>query len=766
MLHNTLSALLVSVASRYAELSPADVGIGIGGGRLVIDNVQLRADTFNAPGIPFHVHEGRAGRLRVNVPWSALSSAPVEVYLENVHLIAGPKQIPAYKSAPQKPASSDINQSKDKWHQTMVGRLLFNVSAEMYGLKIEYRDDKCVGIVSVASLRAFSAGPDWEMRFVSLLSDIDPNQPDATAVTMRKLVRLKGVHWVMIPRTKLAENELESSTASQRNLDLDSYESKSPILDGVNITVKILLYTGATFIGNQVTPGLHAEMDVDIEEPNINLTARQFKWIDHILKQGFGINHGDVPHLNSSSQTVQQNVQETKRRPRSVPPTDIPNEEVTNVADPNHVQPPLSNYMSTSDNSYDSHISKEGQNLKQQPLSNSHNTGLTNDFEAQGAEYVDSHFYENDEYEETSSENNEEHYLDRTSEEYDNFLSQDQDKGVGGGGLRSFWQAIVGENGDETVDDAAIALGLSPENEGIEEEEEDGHGEEEDEADKQYARSAVNAAANAGGLTFQLRIKTPDLPAWDEVARLREQVIEERVKRSSLEGIEEILDEAKIRVFNSEQTTNRLREKNEALVKELEDLERMTSQAGRNKDAMIRQMEAALSHAERNLQAMYQSQFERHSIRSNGNATTESIVEEQTGRRMEVENIEAGALSEGTASQESCNVSPREEIQVGEEEASNVHIEMDAISPIEASERFYDEEQLRSTVELNSLSLERASSSERSTISDGEVSTEPEVEKEVPLVHNNVLGSNMKYDRRESWNRFQGDMASEGLTLI
>lgn len=30
-------------------------------------------------------------------------------------------------------------------------------------------------------------------------------------------------------------------------------------------------------------------------------------------------------------------------------------------------------------------------------------------------------------------------------------------------GLRSFWQAIISDNGDETVEDAAIALGLSNE---------------------------------------------------------------------------------------------------------------------------------------------------------------------------------------------------------------------------------------------------------------------------------------------------------------
>jgi vacuolar protein sorting-associated protein 13A/C len=92
MLESTLSSLLIGVAGKYAHVSAPDVGVSLSGGRLVLENVRLRADAFNFPSLPFTVVAGRAGRLRVNVPWSALSHAPVTVYIENVHLIAGPRR--------------------------------------------------------------------------------------------------------------------------------------------------------------------------------------------------------------------------------------------------------------------------------------------------------------------------------------------------------------------------------------------------------------------------------------------------------------------------------------------------------------------------------------------------------------------------------------------------------------------------------------------------------------------------------------------------
>lgn len=608
MLHNTLSAILVSVASRYAELSPSDVGIGIGGGRLVIDNVKLRAETLNSHRLPFHIHQGRAGRLRVNVPWSALSSSPVQLYLENIHLIAGPKQTFPTTSPPRAstPTTASATGPKAEWHQTIVGRLLFNVSIELYGLKVEYRDDDCVAILSIASLKAFSAGPDWQIRFVSLIEDSDPDADDATtALAVRKLVKLSGVHCVMIPR--LSRATPEDSVHSAPQFDRRSFESRSPILDGIPITVRVLLYTGTAYTQEKphhTSAGLHVEVDVDLEDPHISLTARQMIWIDRILKEGLGMRNDSVQTESpTSTPHPQRPVVNTRRRPRPVPP-ELANPSVQSAKDEASSQSALMPLFSEIESEHVDGRLHAGYPPPPPPPPLS---SIENIYPSQDVKEADRDLYHDDNVDDEIEK------ISDYDDENDGDDERDSDviAKSSGSGLLSLWRAIVSENGDDTIDDAAVALGLIDGDDVDAGKRERVLGAEDDQADYLDARNAVEAAANAGGITMQLRLRTPDGAAWDLVEKLREDLRLERELRARLGGVEAILEEAGERVRSSEIAAEQLRTRNAALVRELEDLERMTSQAGKNKDAMIRQMEAALAKAERSLQAMYQAEFDR-----------------------------------------------------------------------------------------------------------------------------------------------------------
>ncbi|PXF44944.1 Vacuolar protein sorting-associated protein 13B [Gracilariopsis chorda] len=694
MLQNTLSALLQSVASRYAELSPSDVGIGLRGGRLVVDDVQLRADTFNGPHVPFHVLKGRAGRLRVNVPWSALTAAPVEVYLENVHLIAGPKH--SYPHKPHPPSKRPTNTAH--WHHTNVGRLLFNVSVEMFGIKVEYRDDQCVAVISVASLHAFSAGPDWHRRFVSFTSVLDPNTPQATAVTMRKLVRLSGVHWVMIPRSEnfqhsqhpeTPDHSLPSPSYEHRTIDLHSFESQAPILHGIPITVKVLLCSGTALVDSTFTPGLHADIHVDIEDPAINLTARQIRWIDYIVKAGFGLANAQQPRKTPNTTNAQSNPPTPKRR-RSQPPQHPNN----NNGPETDTSEPDDSAGVTHDMSISSRLEKElahqlqsSQSKTTRSPADDPDDEYTDTTQPRGSTYDDhhqqTHYDSNDEYDE---EDDLIVVRDSTSS-----LDADDPDPPRRGALSSFWQAIVSEDVDDTVDDAAYALGLSndrpPEEEDVDM---NPDVEEADHAESQFAREAVNAAAMAGGLTMKLVLKTPDHEAWNKVEKLQEELEEEKKVRTRLQDAEKVLHNAEQRIQEAEALIQRLRDRNEALVNELRDLENMTSQAGKNKDAMIRQMEAALAKAERNLQGMLQAKFEQEASKT----ITKSI---QVNTYEDVREAQASALEQKDVADHSphaedvdvdvCDDAGNEEPQSQQEvEAANqVHTEAEEKKQLIAS---------------------------------------------------------------------------------
>lgn len=637
MLRNTLSSILVSVANQYAELSPSDVGIGIGGGRLVIDDVKLRADTFNGPNIPFHVYEGRAGRLRVDVPWSALSSSPLKVYMENVHLLAGPKLEQHSQSQSQSNSSktSTLQKPIHSWHQTIVGRLLFNVSVEIFGLNVEYRDEQCIGIFSLASLAAFSAGPDWQQRFVSLVPDRDDDAQlyQGNAVTMRKLVKLTGVHCVMIPRRSINEDD----TVDDRRLDLKSFESSSPILDGVSIDVKVLVCTGSALVShlsNDPIPGMHMEIDVDIEEPKLNLTARQLAWINHIIEHSFG-------NAQTKQEFNQQININTKRRPRSQPitPTKTENANIkSNVKKPISVRNDnLNPVADKEDLNHDNKLTQNNENIPNPQNSINPMNSLAND----------------------SNDLNDEDLVEDPHSSYDFDDSFDGDYPLSPGEssrnpFASLWQAIISENGDETIDDAAYALGLSEIHSELESTDENDLDVEESEIDI-YARKAVTAAAHAGGFTLKVRLVTPDVKAWDRIEKLEEELAHEREMRQKLEDLENTLLTAENLVKEHEERARQLQQKNDSLVTELRDLEVMASKSGKNKDAMIRQTEAALTKAERNLQALlqerYREQYENngHGRREQGIQASSELIENQPETTMESETGTNGFTVESTS---------------------------------------------------------------------------------------------------------------------
>jgi hypothetical protein len=696
MLESTLSSLLIAVAGKYAHVSAPDVGVGLSGGRLVLDNVRLRADALDFQALPFAIVAGRAGRLRVNVPWSALSHTPVTIYLENVHLIAGPRKgVPGenrrqarkarrarardmspaadnsgkdvdselergdgsstslenedYDSDQDEYAEEDeidetsagqgwskderegamahagksvygIGASHDRWHETLLGRLGFNVAVEVFGLKVEYRDQNCVSVISLASCQAYSADRNWEPAFV-------PLDGGGIAVAMRKVVKLNGLHWVMLPRrapTDESEFSHQSSTSNVEELrleqaahslpepnnegrrvrpgDLDAFEDRSPILDGIDVTFKVLLCNS-----EGAESGFHVDLDLELEEPVVQLSARQLYWMDAILRQGniseYGV-HSDKYRPRERMETAESISTYILRGAPAAGSRDGPSQKVCTQQHA-EIDGALHNGTDKGSQRVDIGGSRE---LPRNRDSDDGQRGDISDFES-GLKAAN-----REQLEEKAG-----HIVDDVT--IQSALLREQKGGPhpknskasasgiernisGSGRFRTLWQAIVGENGDESVDDAAVALGYSKQAEiprpALESDPDD--------YERYHARQAVSDAAAAGGFTFRVRATTPDLATRIALETLKVELENERAVRSRLEDVEIVVSEADKRVVIAENELAALRARNTSLVSELQDLERMARSANTSKDVMIRQMEAALMKAERQLQAVAQEQ--------------------------------------------------------------------------------------------------------------------------------------------------------------
>ena len=91
-----VSTIAKSLANRFLAdylevLDDNAVRVGLWGGKLVLRDVAVRSDMLSRKmGIPLVIEEGRVGRLTISIPWGHLSSRPVVVELQGLHVAARP----------------------------------------------------------------------------------------------------------------------------------------------------------------------------------------------------------------------------------------------------------------------------------------------------------------------------------------------------------------------------------------------------------------------------------------------------------------------------------------------------------------------------------------------------------------------------------------------------------------------------------------------------------------------------------------------------
>lgn len=58
-----------------------------------LENLPLRKDALRNLGLPIEVRAGFIGKIRIKVPVSQIRTAPWEIYIEQLYLVAGPVRL-------------------------------------------------------------------------------------------------------------------------------------------------------------------------------------------------------------------------------------------------------------------------------------------------------------------------------------------------------------------------------------------------------------------------------------------------------------------------------------------------------------------------------------------------------------------------------------------------------------------------------------------------------------------------------------------------
>jgi len=97
MLEGLVSSLLNRFLGMYIRnFDPGQLQVGIWSGDVKLRDLELRREALDQLKLPINVVEGHLGQLTLTIPWSNLRGQPVKVFIEDVFLLAAPKEDAEY----------------------------------------------------------------------------------------------------------------------------------------------------------------------------------------------------------------------------------------------------------------------------------------------------------------------------------------------------------------------------------------------------------------------------------------------------------------------------------------------------------------------------------------------------------------------------------------------------------------------------------------------------------------------------------------------
>lgn len=164
MLEGLVAGLLNRFLGMYVQnFDPTQLKVGIWSGDVKLRNLELRREALDQLKLPINVMEGHLGQLTLIIPWSNLRGAPVKVFIEDVFLLASPKEEAEYdeeeeerrkqrlkmekldsaellKEKNQEGMSQEEQQKNQSFTQSLVTKIVDNLQVEVKNIHIRYED--------------------------------------------------------------------------------------------------------------------------------------------------------------------------------------------------------------------------------------------------------------------------------------------------------------------------------------------------------------------------------------------------------------------------------------------------------------------------------------------------------------------------------------------------------------------------------------------------------------------------------------------------
>ncbi|CAG8982131.1 hypothetical protein HYALB_00003223 [Hymenoscyphus albidus] len=164
MLEGLVSSLLNRFLGMYIRnFDPGQLKVGIWSGDVKLRDLELRREALDQLKLPINVVEGHLGQLTLKIPWSNLRGQPVQVEIEDVFLLAAPKEDAEYdeeeeerrkqavkiekldsaellKDRNQEGMSQEEQQKNQSFTESLVTKIVDNLQIKIKNIHVRYED--------------------------------------------------------------------------------------------------------------------------------------------------------------------------------------------------------------------------------------------------------------------------------------------------------------------------------------------------------------------------------------------------------------------------------------------------------------------------------------------------------------------------------------------------------------------------------------------------------------------------------------------------
>jgi len=182
-----LEGLVANLLNRFLGIyvrnfDPKQLNVGIWSGDVQLRNLEMRREALDQLKLPINVIEGHIGLLTLSIPWSNLRGKPVRVTIEDVFLLAAPKEDQQYDTGEEERRAQAIKMEKLDSAELLKERNTEGMTKEEQEKNQSFSASLTTAIVDNLQISVKNV----HVRYEDSISD--PGHPFAVGLTLQELI--------------------------------------------------------------------------------------------------------------------------------------------------------------------------------------------------------------------------------------------------------------------------------------------------------------------------------------------------------------------------------------------------------------------------------------------------------------------------------------------------------------------------------------------------------------------------------------------------